>query len=467
MPQQLLTLEQCREMALEHNYRVAIAEEQVKAAGLLRESAKTQFLPSISANGMYMRTNRKFSLLENDLLLPVIPYTAIDPTSGTFNANLDPASTFVINPVTGMPVTDANGNPIFRNYTWIPKDKAELGHRDIYTAGISLTQPIFTGGKIKETYNIARYGENLAKAGRDTERTDALFKTEEAYWRVVAITERVKLVNTYIELLENLMADLDNYYAEGMIIKNDLLKVKVKMNEAQLNLAKASNGLSLAKMALCQHVGLPLAQDIVLADSLSARLDSVEEQNLADTALARRSEIEALRQSINIARSGVNLMKSRYMPSVGLSAGYTFMNPNPYNGLSEEFGGDWNVGVAINIPIFHWNDRGHTLRAALSEQRVAELKMEEAKALITLQVQQAVHALNESVKRIELAEQNLRQAEENRKVATDSFSAGLQKAADVLEAQTMWQNAYADLIDARMEYRTNLVNLRRVAGNLR
>ena len=453
-------------MALEHNHKVIIADEHVKAAESLKKSAKTQFLPSISANGMYMRTNKKFSLLESDLLLPVIPYSAIDPTTGTFNANLDPANTFVINPGTGQPVTDANGNPIFQNYTWIPKDKAEFGHKNIYTAGISLTQPIFTGGKIKETYNIAKYGENLAKASQDAEKTDVLFRTEEAYWRVVAVAEKVKLVNSYIKLLENLNTDLENYYAEGMIIKNDLLKVKVKMNEAQLNLVKANNGLSLAKMALCQQVGLPLTQNVVLADSLSTMLEPVAEQSFTDTAITKRPEIEALYQSINIAKSGVNIMKSRYMPNIGLSANYMFMNPNPYNGLSQEFGGDWNVGVAINIPIFHWNDRGHTLKAARSEQRVAELKMEEAKELIALQVQQAVYTLNESVKKIEMAELNLQQAEENLKVATDGFETGTQKTSDVLEAQSMWQNAYADLIDARMEYRMNLVNLKRVMGNL-
>ena len=294
-------------MALEHNHKVIIADEHVKAAESLKKSAKTQFMPSISANGMYMRTNKKFSLLENDLLLPVIPYSAIDPNTGTFNANLDPANTFVINPGTGQPVTDSNGNPIFQNYTWIPKEKAEFGHKNIYTAGISLTQPIFTGGKIKETYNIAKYGENLAKASQDAEKTDVLFKTEEAYWRVVAVAEKVKLVNSYIKLLENLSADLENYYAEGMIIKNDLLKVKVKMNEAQLNLVKANNGLSLAKMALCQQVGLPLTQDVVLADSLSTMLEPVAEQSFTDTAINKRPEIEALYQSINIAKSGVNI----------------------------------------------------------------------------------------------------------------------------------------------------------------
>ncbi|HOK86588.1 MAG TPA: TolC family protein, partial [Tenuifilum sp.] len=148
-------------------------------------------------------------------------------------------------------------------------------------------------------------------------------------------------------------------------------------------------------------------------------------------------------------------------------ANYMFFNPNPYNGLTENFGGDWSLGVAINVPIFHWNDRGHTLKAARSEQRVAELKMDEAKELIGLQVQQAIFQLNESIKKVEMAQVNLKQAEENLKVARDAFESGRQKTSDVLEAQAMWQNAFSDLIDARMEYRLNVVNLKRVTGSLK
>lgn len=463
---QILTLDQCRQMALEHNHKILVADEHSKAAEALKKSAKTQFLPSINASGLYLRTNKKFSLLSEDLLIPVVPYTSIDQTTGNFNSTQDPTNTYVFNS-SGEIVRDADGNPVFENYAWIPKDDAKFGSKNVYTAGVTLTQPIFMGGKIRETYRIAKAGERVASANEDAERSDVLYKTEEDYWRVVAVTEKVKLVNSYIELLEKLSTDLQNYYDEGIIIKNDLLKVKVKLNEAQLNLIKAQNGQSLSKMALCQQIGLPLSQKIELADSLIADMKPIIQQNYTDSALANRPELEALNQTISIAKSGVNIMKSRYMPNIGLTANYMFYNPNPYNGFNEEFGGDWSVGVAVNIPIFHWNDRGHTLRAARSEQRVAELKLDEAKELISLQVQQAVYKLNESIKKVELSQENLKQAEENLKVTQDGFDTGRLKTSDVLEAQAMWQDAYSELIDARMEYRLNLVNLRKVTGALK
>lgn len=93
--------------------------------------------------------------------------------------------------------------------------------------------------------------------------------------------------------------------------------------------------------------------------------------------------------------------------------------------------------------------------------------MDEAKELISLQVQQAIFQLNESIKKVEMAQVNLKQAEENLKVARDAFESGRQKTSDVLEAQAMWQNAFSDLIDARMEYRLNVVNLKRVTGSLK
>jgi hypothetical protein len=128
--QEKLSLDQCRQLAVEHNQQVSIAREQTAAATNLRKAAFTMMLPSAGINGTYTRTNKQFSLLENDLLLPVIPYTAIDPQTGSFNraALQDPAvaqNTLVLNPSTGQPVTDADGNPVIQQYAYVPKEAGD------------------------------------------------------------------------------------------------------------------------------------------------------------------------------------------------------------------------------------------------------------------------------------------------------------------------------------------------------
>lgn len=464
--QQSLSLEECKSMALEHNFKIRIATEHVGAANDLSKSAKTAFLPSFSANGMYTRTNKQFSLLENDMIIPVIPFSTIDPESGQFDPNLDPANTFVMNPISGGILLDKDGNPVFKNYAWLPKDQLKIGSKNTFIGGVSMFQPIYVGGKIRELYKISQYGENIANSNKKVEESEVAYNVEEAYWRVVSLQEKVKMVEAYQQLLEKLSVDLENLYAEGIIIKNDLLKVKVKTNEVNLNLLKAKNGLTLSRMALCQLTGLPLSSSIILTDSLGHSVELTPEMAYADSALAQRAELEALRQGVNIANSSVQVMKSRYLPNIGLTANYMLMNPNPYNGFAEEFGGDWNVGVAINIPIYHWNDKAHTLRAARHEQKAAELKLQEAREMISLQVQQAIFRAIESSKKVQMADENLKLAEENLKVATDSFNEGMVKTTDILEAQAMWHDAFSELIDARMENKLGIINLRKVSGNL-
>ncbi len=469
--QEKLSLDQCRKLAVEHNQQVSIAREQTAAATNLRKAAFTMMLPSAGINGTYTRTNKQFSLLENDLLLPVIPYTAIDPQTGSFNraALQDPAvaqNTLVLNPSTGQPVTDADGNPVFQQYAYIPKEAGEFGSKNLFMLNASITQPVFTGGKIRQTYKISQYGEQAASAAEKKKTAEILYKTEGYYWQVLSVQEKVKLANDYKIMLEKLVTDLENLYQEGIITHNDLLKAKVKLNEVNLKLLKAQNGLSLAKMALCQVTGLPLETDIRLTDSLSTTLSPLTDDDYVSRALQQRAEIEMLNEGVKIAGSGVKLMKSRFMPNIGLTAGYLMTNPNPYNGMTEEFGGDWNVGLVCNIPVFHFGEKRQTLEAARHEQQVSELKLEEAREMISLQVQQAVYSYTESVKKAEMAKIALTQATENLQLTQDNFDEGMLQTRDVLEAQTMWQDAYSTYIDALTEQQLSDTKLKKVTGAL-
>lgn len=462
--QQGLSLAECKRLALEQNFKIKIAKEEIGTSEALSLSARTNFFPNISANGLYNRSNRKLSLLSNDALVPVIPFSTINPETGQFDPNLDPTNTFVFNPISGGLLHDKDGNPVFKNYAWLPKDQFEIGSKNLFMAGINLTQPIYTGGKIRELYRISQINNEIAKLKLTQEQSELMYSVEESYWRVISVQEKVKMLENYISLLSKLKTDLGELYNEGIILKNDILRVDVKTNEAQLNLFKATNGLKLSQMALCQLIGMPFETEFFLADSLGNNSLELPETINLDSALVNRPELAMLNRATEIAKAGVNIMRSRYLPNIGLTAGYSFLNPNPYNGFDNSFGGDWNVGVAINIPIFHWNDKAHTMRAALHEQKKTELQLDEARELISLQLQQAQFQVDENQKKISMAKTNLELANENLRVTRNSFTEGMVKTTDVLEAQALWFDAYSSLIDAQMENQLSIVNLKKVMG---
>ena len=471
--QQSLSLDECRKKALQHNHRVIIASEAAQAANDIKKSAFTQFLPDVRFNGGYLHTNKNWNLFQNDMFLPIVPFQTIDPQTGQFNKQVlqDPAlamKTLAINPQTGQPIMDANGNPVFQQYALLPAEKLKLDRRDFYFAKFSVTQPIFTGFKIVETNNIARFTKEIANEKIRLTKAELLYQTDEAYWRVISLEEKVKLATSYEKLLDQLVSDLTNIYEEGMITRNDLLKAKVKQNEAKLKLLKARNGLKLSRMALAQIIG-STTSDIHLADNIDEEQANEMLFDLAGTTpynIENRAEISMLKQKVAIAQSTEALSRSRFMPNIALTGGYGWLNPNPYNGLKKEFGGDWNIGVVVSMPIFHWGDRVHTLNAAKRQHQIAQHELEEAKEKINLQIQQAWFRYDEAAKKMELTQSSKQQAEENMQYAKENLSQGMGKLTDLLEAQLEWEKASSEHIDAIIETKITKSELDKATGTI-
>lgn len=469
--QQVLTLDKCREMALEQNKKIRLAKEDTEIAAATKKIAATKYLPNISLNGGYLRTNKALKPIENDLFLPVVPFNTIDSKTGAFNpASLqDPATalnTLVINPQTGKPMLDASGNPVFKNYALLPADQLTFDNKNKYYARLSVTQPIFTGFKITEANNIAKHAENIAKENVILTQAEVLVKTDEAYWRVVSLQEKVKLANSYETLLNRLVTDLENMYAEGIIIRNDLLKAQVKQNEAKLKVMKAENGLELSKMVLAQIIGMENEEIVLPEKAIDEDVYGIYGITNLENSSEKRAEIVMLKEKLHIMESSKNIERSKFMPDILLTGGYGWMNPNPYNGLKKEFGGDWSVGVIVSMPIFTWGERKHNLQAANIKKQKVQLELDEARQMIDLQIRQNRYKYNEAIKKAELTNLSKAQAEENMKTANENLMEGRTRLTELLEAQVQWESASSEHIDALIEIKTTVSELKKSTGEI-
>ena len=468
--QQKLTLEECRTMALEQNKKVKIAQEDVKAATYTKKAAGTHYLPKLSLSGGYLRTNKDIKPLNDDLFLPIVPYNTIDPTTGKFNSDAlqDPQTalnTIVMNPETGQPVLDASGNPVFKNYAMLPADQLKFDNNNYYYARLSVNQPLFTGLKITESNKMAQYAENISREQVVLTQAEVLTQTDEAYWRVVSLQEKVKLAHSYRDLLNRLVTDLENMYSEGIITKNDLLKAQVKQNDANLQVLKAENGLELSKMALAQIIGLNYESVDITENIIEAAAISTVDLSTRYSA-DNRAEVNMLKEKVNIMQANKNIERSKFMPTILLTGGYGFMNPNPYNGLRNEFGGDWSVGVVVSMPVFTWGERKHNMNIASVKKHQAQYELEEARELIDLQIHQNRFKHIESLKKVEMTKLSKDQAEENMRVAEDNLAEGRTRLSELLEAQVQWSDAYSEYIDAMVEVKTTQSELEKSTGQI-
>jgi len=470
--QKVLKLEDCRQKALEHNKTLQMSKESVNAARELKKAAFTQFLPNFSANATYAWNEKNLSLLAEDAMLPVGTKMA----DGSFGFTADQISNkWTL--VNGQPVPlDANNTPFnpktnpekiqWKVYALLPKEAMEFDIHNVFAGTIGFVQPVFMGGKIVELYRIAKYGENLAAAQHENKTTELLLEVDEAYWRVVSLENKVKLAREYRNLIAKLDSNVRVMIEEGVATKAEALKVRVKLNEAEMTVTKAEDGLNLSKMALNQLCGFPLDEQYALSD---ATLKSEENVQLipVDEAISNRPEIKALTQVENIAKSNERIMLSRFMPNIGLTGNYLVSNPNVYNGYKNEFGGMFNVGIVANVPLFHFGDKFHTLNAAKSQRKIAGMQLDEVKEKMQLQIKQNSYKVAESMKKKSATEKNIEQAEENLRYATEGFDAGVITSTDLLGAQTAWLSAKSENIDACIDLKLCNLYLSKSLGTLK
>lgn len=488
--QEVYTVEDCRQMALEHNASIKIASENLKAARSLKKAAFTQFLPNFSAMGAYNWNEKNISLLAHDELLPV----GVKNPDGSLGIGIGPNSTPTPNPDGTFKFEDAainnnftmiDGNAIpldnqgkpfdpsknpegleWKNHAILPKEGFEMDMRNVFVGGINFVQPIFMGGKIKQIYSIAGYGEKIAEARAQDAMTDLILEVDEAYWRVVSLENKVKLAKEMKAVVAKLDTNITALFDEGMATKADVLKVKVKLNESDLMMIKATNGLSLSRMALNQVCGLPLEKQIKLSDEELNEIPDLVSVIPIEEALSKRTEIEMLTQMQNIAKSNEKIMISRFLPNIALTGNYLVTNPSSFKGFDTKFDGMFSVGVVAQVPLFHFGEKIHTLNASRASSVVAALELKDAKEKIELQINQTAYQTTESLKKQLQTQKNVESAQENLMYANEGFNEGVITASDVLMAQTAWLSAKSENIDATIDVKLSNLYLKKSLGTL-
>lgn len=465
--QSFLSLDSCRALALANNKDLLISNEKINAAHYQHKAAFTNYLPSFSATGTYMRNQKEFSLLNND------QKAALSGLGTNLAGPLQQAAGIIaqLHPeiASQIPALGASLTSAFNEAGSSLVDALRTDTRNVYAGAITLTQPLYMGGKIRAYNKITKYAEELAQQQHQGGMQEVIMSTDQAYWQVISLVNKKKLAEGYLKLLQQLDSDVEKMIAEGVATKADGLSVRVKVNEAEMTLTKVEDGLSLARMLLCQLCGIDLSSPITLADEDMEDIPLLTTDTHFDmsTAYANRPEIRSLELATQIYKQKVNVTRAEHLPSIALMGNYMVTNPSVFNSFENKFKGMWNVGVMVQIPIWHWGEGIYKTRAAKSEARIAQYQLQDAREKIELQVNQAAFKVNEAGKKLVMSTKNMEKAEENLRYATLGFKEGVIATSNVLEAQTAWLSAQSEKIDAQIDVKLTEIYLKKSLGTLK
>lgn len=479
--QRLLSLDSCRAMALRNNKELSISRVKQEVAANVRKSARTKYLPHVTALGGYEWTSREISLLSDDQKetlsnLGTSLTTGIAGQAGQALGNLPTGVQQLLNTIGITPETVAGkitsmSSGIATSLNGVGQGIVDAFHtdtRNIFAGAVVVTQPVFMGGAIIAMNKMADLGEELACNSAEQTRQQTLYSIDQTYWQVVSLRHKQKLAEGYLDLVKKLDDDVQKMIQEGVATRSEGLSVSVKVNEAEMMLTKVNDGLVLSKMLLCQLCGIPIDEQIVLADEGSETLDAVEvmPKMEMEQAMENRPELKQLQNMVDMSKQMTNILKAGNLPQVMLMGGYMVSNPNLFNSFQRKFGGMWNVGVMVRVPIWNWGDVAYKVRASKGATTIARLKMDDAREKITLQVNQSNFQVQEANKKLEMAKVNIQKADENLRTANLGFQEGVISTTTVMEAQTAWLQAQSQKIDAAIDVKLSQVNLQKALGTL-
>ena len=431
--QELLTLDQCRQLALDNNKRMVAASKQTQAAHYTVKSYKGNFFPNFIASGTGL-------------------YSTAD---GTFNIPGGNLPTFL---------PDANGQPTPNGgFAYFPGIDLNYKVRTVWMGGIQVEQPIFMGGKILAAYRMATLGKQMAQLNENLTATEVILETDQAYALMVKAQEMNKVAESYHAVLQELMKNVQSAYKHGLKSKNDVLKVQVKLNESELSIRKAENALRLANMNLCHLIGKPLTETLQISDDFPV-IEQAFETQIND--ITARPEYSLLNKQVDMAKQQVKLSRSELLPQVGIRGSYDYIHGLKVNEQTLFDKGNFSVMLNVTIPLFHFGERINKVRASKAQLEQVRMEQADLNEKMYLELTQAANNLDEAKLQTALADRSLEQADENRRISKGEYDAGLEPLSDHLEAQALWQQAYETKVDAHFQLYLNYVKYLKAAGKL-
>ncbi len=431
----LLTIEQCRQQAIEYNKELKNSKYQQQEAVSMQKAARTAYLPSLSAEGNFMH------LFDVDDI----------NTPGGFL------------PTAESPEAAQNGQFNGLSNVWSPGLNLELGDVSLVYGGLSLEQPVYTGGRIRYTNKQADLGVEMSGYGYELKYSEIIEQTDKAFWNVAMIEANLKIAERYVEMLTELEEQMTEMHKLGLTPASEKLRVGVQKNEAELQLLRAKNGLKVSKMYLNQILGKDLRAEILIEYDSSFTPELIDLSQGGKLARENRNEIKLREKQLEMSDYEKKMVRAEYLPQVGVGVQYT---GSYIDDFAEDLTFSPMVAVQVSVPLFKWGQGKHRQDAANYKIKQAEMNLSNTNDLISLEVQRVKVQVEEAFEALLIARENMAEAEESLAETKASFDVGINTTTDLLNAQADWQSAKAQLIEAKANYKVLETTWSRVTGRL-
>jgi outer membrane protein TolC len=357
-------------------------------------------------------------------------------------------------------VKDGNGNPIR-----MPSDfgyiMAQFGTRYTASAGLSLSQLLFDG---QVFVGLQARNTSMQFARKNAEVTQEFIKVNiyKIYYQLVVSKTQLELLNTNVKFLEKNLSDTRALYENGFREKLDIDKVSVQLANLETERTKLVNMISNGYYGLKVLMGMPIADELILTDTLSPEMIKSDMLTASSYEYKDRKEYQFAQLGKKMGEYNIRRYRLSQIPTLALNATYAKnAQRNTWNFLN----GDqkWftisNVNLGMTIPLFN----GLVLRSKITQSKIELQKtLNDIAALersIDNEVAVAKNNFSSAVTRMDFQQKNMDLAEKVYAQTKKKYELGTGSQLDIniaqndlKAAQTNYVSALYDAVVARVDY---------------
>ncbi|MBS1272308.1 MAG: Antibiotic efflux pump outer membrane protein ArpC [Candidatus Marinimicrobia bacterium] len=416
----VLALDKAIRIALENKVDVKIAKKRMTIAEAEKQSAWSNYLPSVSASAQGRRTKQ------------------------------------------------GEGERFFNGIRF----PTEAATTEDYSTGISVSQNIYAGGAVRNSNKLADLGLEIGEVKYNSAKEAVVLNVTSAYLDVLRTRELMKVYKKTLESSQAQVESVQERYNLGAVAKTDVLRAETRAGNDKINLLQQQNRFNQTKRNLNVAMGRSPMATIVLPEFNYEAPEGPASETAKKTALNNSTTLQELELNISQSRISLNMAKSNFLPDLGGYFSYNRSGFSPRD-LYSDFSKNWSytIGVELSIPIYNNSASMGMKTRPLIQRRQAELSIAQknytdAKLQIESQVENLIQQLETYAEIIELNRLNLQSAEEDLRLARERYNVGQATILDVLDAQANLTNAQQILVYAKFDAQNVEAQLQRAMGTL-
>ncbi len=327
--------------------------------------------------------------------------------------------------------------------------------------GVRMDETLSLSGREITALAISRQSLLKSRYDLETTRDDYLLAyVAAAYYDVLLAERNLEIADANLERLTKYRDAAKKRLRIGEITKTVLLRAQSELSGANSDRLQAKNALELARDTLASQVGIKTP--FTLKQKHREKIEIPELAPLLEKAPRLRAEIKSLRMQKKMAAGQTSYAEGAFMPSVTLTGAYAGANQNPATGsLNRD---SFYAGLSLNFPLFDGGLRKADVSEARVRERQADLRIEEMKKEIALEVKTAHLELATQKGILSFLEDQLLFARENYHAVSRQFEVGLADSLDVLDANTLLVSAERKAAAAALRLQFASLRLKKAAG---